>query len=237
MSKVQPAGVPRVAADTGDYRTLRYAGVCRRCGTSLARGTWAYWERGYGVQCCACRPHLARPGDSALRIGERRNATSWLIGGDGERRLGEYLERCSCETVRVLHDLAMPLGRGNIDHLVITSRGVHVIDAKLYEGQLVRRTRGVSRFRVGKRNGTKHVNGALRQRDAVRVEVPASVPVFAVLCYIDARWLWYDQSFSVSGVRVCAPAKLRRLVRKRGPLTAAEVQDVYNHVLARFRAA
>ena len=65
----------------------------------------------------------------------------------------------------------------------------------------------------------------------------SGVPVYAVLCYVDARWLWYSQSFTVSGVRVCGPAKLRRLLRKRGRLSTDDVRSAYDTILRRLRAA
>lgn len=110
-----------------------------------------------------------------------------------------------------------------------------VIDAKTYKGQLVKRASGG--LRVGKRNGSSHVEGVLGQRNAVSAQLPTVVPVFAVLCYVDALWLWYDKSFNVSGVHVCGPAKLRKRLRKRGHLSTSEIQDTYDTLLRRLRAA
>jgi hypothetical protein len=54
----------------------------------------------------------------------------------GERRTGRLLDPLQRHGWAVLHDLAVPRSRANIDHLVIGPGGVFVIDSKHYRGRL-----------------------------------------------------------------------------------------------------
>ena len=51
------------------------------------------------------------------------------LGRDGERVVGQFLERYSEPDAVVFHDL--PSSRGNVDHVVICSRGVYAIETKM----------------------------------------------------------------------------------------------------------
>jgi Nuclease-related domain len=56
--------------------------------------------------------------------------------------LGTALERLRSEGMAVLHDRRVPGTRANIDHLLISSSGVFVVDAKRYGGRVEQRDRG-----------------------------------------------------------------------------------------------
>jgi hypothetical protein len=65
-----------------------------------------------------------------LRFRSSPDAVAWRRGSAGERRTARLLGRT------ILHDLAVPDSRANIDHLVIGPGGVFVIDSKRYRGRL-----------------------------------------------------------------------------------------------------
>jgi hypothetical protein len=54
----------------------------------------------------------------------------WLRGAAGERVTAAVLERLPERKWAVMHDLALPRSRANIDHLVIGPTGVWVVDTK-----------------------------------------------------------------------------------------------------------
>jgi hypothetical protein len=54
----------------------------------------------------------------------------------GERRTARLLGPLERHGWAVLHDLAVPGSRANLDHLVIGPGGVFVIDSKQYRGRL-----------------------------------------------------------------------------------------------------
>jgi hypothetical protein len=71
-----------------------------------------------------------------LRFQAAQPTRAWRDGARGERataRRLRYLERAG---YTVLHDLAAPGGRANIDHLVIGPSELFVIDSKRYRGRL-----------------------------------------------------------------------------------------------------
>jgi nuclease-like protein len=71
-----------------------------------------------------------------LRFRSSPHAVAWRRGAVGERRTARRLAALERQGWAVLHDLAIPASRANIDHLVIGPGGVFVIDSKQYRGRL-----------------------------------------------------------------------------------------------------
>jgi hypothetical protein len=71
-----------------------------------------------------------------LRFKPSPNAVAWRRGAAGERRTARLLHPLERQGWVVLHDLAVPGSRANLDHLVIGPGGVFVIDSKQYRGRL-----------------------------------------------------------------------------------------------------
>jgi hypothetical protein len=71
-----------------------------------------------------------------LRFRPSPEAVAWRRGSAGERRTARLLDPLERHGWAVLHDLAVPGSRANIDHLVIGPGGVFVIDSKQYRGRL-----------------------------------------------------------------------------------------------------
>jgi Nuclease-related domain len=72
----------------------------------------------------------------ALRFRPSPDAVAWRRCAAGERRTARLLDPLERHGWAVLHDLAVPGSRANIDHLVIGPGGVLVIDSKHYRGRL-----------------------------------------------------------------------------------------------------
>jgi Nuclease-related domain len=71
-----------------------------------------------------------------LRFRPSTDAVAWRQGAAGERRTARLLAALERQGWVVLHDLAIPGSRANLDHLVIGPGGVFVIDSKQYRGRL-----------------------------------------------------------------------------------------------------
>jgi hypothetical protein len=71
-----------------------------------------------------------------LRFRPSPDANAWQRGAMGERRTARLLSQLERHGWAVLHDLAVPGSRANLDHLVIGPGGVFVIDSKQYRGRL-----------------------------------------------------------------------------------------------------
>ncbi|MCW2830958.1 MAG: hypothetical protein JWP31_1650 [Aeromicrobium sp.] len=67
-----------------------------------------------------------------------KNAAAWTAGADGERLVATALAGYGLEG-RVLHDRLLRPGRSfiNLDHVVVSSAGVFVLDTKNWTGELV----------------------------------------------------------------------------------------------------
>jgi hypothetical protein len=71
-----------------------------------------------------------------LRFRPSPEAVAWRRGAVGERRTARLLARLERYGWAVLHDLAIPGSRANLDHLVIGPGGVFVIDSKQFRGRI-----------------------------------------------------------------------------------------------------
>ena len=71
-----------------------------------------------------------------LRFRPSPDAIAWRRGAAGERRTARLLSPLERQGWAVLHDLAVPGSRANLDHLVIGPGGVFVVDSKQYRGRL-----------------------------------------------------------------------------------------------------
>jgi hypothetical protein len=71
-----------------------------------------------------------------LRFKPSPDALARRQGAAGERRTARLLDPLERQGWAVLHDLAVPGSRTNLDHLVIGPGGVFVIDSKQYRGRL-----------------------------------------------------------------------------------------------------
>ena len=158
----------------------------------------------------------------------------------GEEILGTGLDSLHGTGVAVLHDRRIPRTRANIDHIIVTSAAVWVVDAKRYKGRPELRVEGgIMRPRteflmVGRRDCTKLVDGVLHQMELVQ-DVVGEVPVVGAMCFIDADWPLVGGSFTTRGVQVLWPKKLfKQLAAATGGIDVAAVRD---RLAAHFPAA
>lgn len=138
-----------------------------------------------------------------------------------------------------MHDRRIPRSKANIAPLVVTPGGVWVIDTKRYVGPAPEKRveGGIIRPRVELlihkgRDKTALVDGVLTQVGHVR-EVVGEVPVFGVLCFVDADWGLFADAFEVNGVQVVWPKKLAGMIGKV-PDAGVDVAAVAEQVAQRF---
>ncbi|MEO6125242.1 MAG: nuclease-related domain-containing protein [Ilumatobacteraceae bacterium] len=154
---------------------------------------------------------------------ESQSTMAWKVGAEGERRVAEVLT--GLPGIEVLHDRLIPRSKANIDHIVVGSTGVFVIDAKNYTGAV--ETRDVGgwfrtdvRLYVNGRDRTTLVEGLERQIETVRLVLGTDcldVPVRGVLCFVGAEWGWMMRPQQIRGVTVLWPLKLAEHVIGSGP--------------------
>lgn len=174
--------------------------------------------------------------------GEPQSTTAWARGARGEELLGARLEDLAARGVRLLHDRRIPGTRANIDHIAVGPSGVHVIDAKRYEGRPTLRVEGgvirhrVEKLLVGSRDCTRLVEGMHKQVGLVQAALDTAglqdVPVHGALCFVGAEWPLIGGSFVIDDVAVLWPKKLAERLVAPGPQAAGRV-DATHRVLGR----
>ena len=149
----QPVVAVRVRASVG-----RPGGFAQARWRQLRAAEWGAWTRtlpwriavllgmgaGGGVLGSLLAPRLglvvgglaALAAGWGLRFRPSPDTVAWRRGAAGERRTARLLGPLEQHGWAVLHDLAIPGSRANIDHLVIGPGGVFVIDSKQYRGRL-----------------------------------------------------------------------------------------------------
>jgi hypothetical protein len=165
-----------------------------------------------------------------------QSITAWKKGSAGERKLAASLQENLGDRAILLNDRTVPRTRGNIDHLVIASSGVWVVDAKNYSGLVQQRDVGGFfkvdvRLYVGGRDRSKVIEGLDWQVKAVGKALSGlDVPVSSAVCFTDAEWGWFAKPFTMRGVFVSGPNGLARRIAEAGPLSSEMVQEAAGHL-------
>ncbi len=204
-------------------------------GTSAARE----YERRKANDEAKLRAKWGKLGGVAVALSDEKQSTkAWSSGAAGEAAVGARLDGLASESIRVMHDRRIPRSKANIDHMVVTPGGVWVIDTKRYVGKAPeKRVEGgiirprVELLMVKGRDKTALVDGVLKQVGHVR-EAAGEVPVFGVLCFVDADWGLFADAFDVNGVHVVWPKKLAGMIGKvpdAGVDVAAVADQISRH--------
>ena len=166
----------------------------------------------------------------AIVIGWRRGANThdafaanaWAVGARAEVETARALDRLTDPHTVVLHDLGLAGRRENIDHLVISTRGVVVVETKRWTGSVV----------VGRtvRHNWRRRRDVIDQAERLRRSVSRAIegiPVDAFVCIHGARVrrAWFRRRASIDGVAFGDTAALvRHLRRRRRVLRPADVR-------------
>ena len=170
-----------------------------------------------------------------LRFRTSADAKAWRRGAAGEQRTARRLAGLERQGWVVLHDLAVPGSRANLDHLVIGPGGVFVIDSKQYRGRL--RLDPSGRLWHGRYPLTPTLEAVSFEADrAALVLTDPDVVVVPVVAVHGAQVPW--GKVVMQGVPVVAarrlPSMLRALPAVLGPERIAVLAD---QARLRFHAA
>jgi len=145
-----------------------------------------------------------------LRFRPSPDAVAWRRGAAGERRTARLLDPLQRHGWVVLHNLAVPGSRANIDHLVIGPGGVFVIDSKDYRGRL--QLDGSGRLWHGRYSLSATLRAVDFEADrAAQVLVDPEVLVVPIVAVHGAQVPW--GKVVVNGVPVVAARRLRSMLR------------------------
>jgi Nuclease-related domain len=170
-----------------------------------------------------------------LRFRSSRDAVAWRRGAAGERRTARLLDPLERHGWVVLHDLAVPDSRANLDHLVIGAGGVFVIDSKHYRGRLQFDLTG--RLWHGRFPLAPSVQAVSFEADqAAQVLTDPDVVVVPVMAVHGAQVPW--GKVVMDGVPVVPARRLPSMLRQLPPVLGPErVAWLADQARVRFHAA
>jgi len=142
-------------------------------------------------------------------------------GGLAER-FGVLLEAALADDAIVIHDLWVPGAQASIDHVVVASSGVWVVDSTWRK-----------ELRVDGGGDSPPVEAIARHVEVVTSAIDGraqEVPIRAALCFPHAHWDCVPRAFWIEDVLVTYPADLVERVRAAGPLD----EDTVGWIAARL---
>lgn len=171
-----------------------------------------------------------------MRI-RKTNREKGVIGELGVAKDLEYLAQVYGLTV--LHDLSIPGTTANIDHILVTSKVVYVIDAKNYTGivKVAPNKAGVKTLRVGGRDQMLLVGKLKRYADAVEAHLISEgmkIKVLPLLAFYQAKF-HKDSAITVDGVTINIFGIENELLRYANlKATEHDIADVAARILKKF---
>ncbi|MEU6928997.1 nuclease-related domain-containing protein [Streptomyces sp. NPDC046374] len=120
------------------------------------------------AQARRLRTPLVRLADLVgIQTARGRQAHQWDAGAAGERATAARLAPLARSGWTVLHDRALPTGRSNVDHLLVSPSGVVIVlNSKLWTSRYPLRVEG-GRLRHGDRDVSAWVEGVRHEARAV----------------------------------------------------------------------
>ncbi len=161
-----------------------------------------------------------------LRFRPSAEARAWQRGAIGEQRTARLLSRLERHGWVLLHDLAVPGSRANLDHLAIGPGGVFLVDSKQYLGRLQLTADGT--LWHGRYPLTLALRAVSFEADrAAQVLAVPGVPVAPIVAVHGAPVPW--GALVVGGVTIVTAGHLTDLLRARptalGPERVAWLAD------------
>jgi Nuclease-related domain len=170
-----------------------------------------------------------------LRFRPSPDASAWQRGATGEQRTARLLAPLERSGWAVLHDLAIPGSRANLDHLVIGPGGVFVIDSKQYRGRLHLDPSG--RLWHGRYPLTPALQAVSFEADqAARVLTDPGVVVRPIIAIHGAQVPW--GKIVMDGIPVVPAKRLPSMIRALPAVLGSErVASLADQARVRFHAA
>jgi hypothetical protein len=170
-----------------------------------------------------------------LRFRPSPEAIAWRRGAAGERRTARLLGPLEQLGWAVLHDLAVPGSRANIDHLAIGPGGIFVIDSKQYRGQM--QLDGSGRLWHGRYPLARTLQAVSFEADqAARVLPNPGVVVVPIVAVHGAQVPW--GKVVIQGVPIVPARRLPSMLRALPAVLGSErVVDLADQARVRFHAA
>ncbi len=151
--------------------------------------------------------------------------------------MGQRLHRDLVNGEVILNDRRVPGGSGNIDHVVVASSGVWVIDTKYWNGKV--EYKGVSGFFDANERLFFNGEDCTYLADEIYAQVipiaellnDRSIPIRPALVFIDAGWkstlrLATNKPYRHNHVLITWPKALISEIKRSGPLDPTRVSSI-----------
>ena len=254
--------------------TLRFDSICELCQKKLPKGSKGkYFATRKKVQCLT-HENITTVGsagksaqDKAIAIEAKykenvesikyigkliypfldpsKEAQKWAKGAKGERKIGKILDEIALENnFKVLHDRTIPKSKANVDHILVTPKGVFIIDAKNYKGKVEIRNDGgwfspeKDKLIVDGRNRSKLIEGVKWQISRLEEELAKNnlAPnLIGVLGFVEAQWPFFGKPLMVDGVFLNSKG-FTHIINNFSPSKECDVDKVFFFIEKIFMA-
>ncbi|MFG2734404.1 nuclease-related domain-containing protein [Streptomyces harbinensis] len=141
---------------------------------------------------------------------DQRTAAQWQSGAVGEQLTATIL--ASIPGIHVLHDRALPRGKANVDHLVVTGCGrLLLVDSKLWSGRYRISITRDGRLLHGTHDRTKSLNSARYEAEQVSAAL-GGVPV-GIIIAVHRAPIADGAITTADGIRIIPAAALPDTIR------------------------
>ena len=201
--------------------------MCSRCGAELAQ------------QALTSLPSAPPPigGTSTLKWSETGQKRNRRKGAAGEYLMDLRLHRDLTNGEVILNDRQIPGGHGNIDHVVVASSGVWIIDSKSWTGRIeYKGVKGafdpIEHLYVGEKDCTYLVDDIYAQVIPVATLVnDRAVPIRPAIVFIDGDWksTWRvlrNKPYVHKQVTIVWPSALISQINEPGTLTPGVIEAI-----------
>jgi hypothetical protein len=176
---------------------------------------------------------------------EPQRIQAWKKGYEGEKLLGDALDSLGEKYgYIVLHDRKIPKTRANIDHIIINSTGVWVIDAKNYKGEIKIESSGgwfsseIKTLKVGKRNCMHLIEAMHKQKQIIQNILNTSsetknleTEIHLLLGFVNGTFTRFQKTTEINGVHLNRFGVEKHL-QKQGNISE-ESQEIIAKILAK----
>lgn len=180
-----------------------------------------------------------------LYSGDSKSVEAWRKGSIGEIHIGEVLDNiCEKHGFSVLHDRKIPKSVANIDHILITDRGIFVIDAKNYKGIVRIEKQGglfgpsIETLFVGNRKQGNLVLSSKKQVSLVSKVMQGyekQVPIFGLLAFYNAEWPLFFKPKSIDGILINSKG-IEVAVLEKDPIELMDLTKIFKFLQGAFPA-
>ncbi len=167
---------------------------------------------------------------------------AWEQRAADERTLVRYLDEITAGRAVVLHDRMVPALRATIDHVVVASSGIWVIDTNRFGGRIGYRSSDLvhpsaADLQAGPRREAKLVTAMAELCDAVRSIVApvgdvAASSIRPAVCFTHGQWPGPAHTETIHDVIVAPPVALGAAILQDGWLGPDAINAIATHLTA-----